>query len=143
MPSRVGLSGKTRVSFGFICFYLFMAVTTWNIFSTPMVNREGVITDIQDRVLVVRADTGEMYNIDTETSYTATKRVGDSIEFTTRGDTVYDRMRAEGEQTNRQTLKSLWLMAEGIMMMLTMVIIYAWPYGEYNTRAIYHNMDTE
>lgn len=130
------VSTKRRVAIRAIIGYViaFGIVT----FGTSFEQVEGTVNDISNDTLIVEATTGNEYAIKNDNVYTQSKKVGDSIDLKVKGGRAYDKVRGEGEELNEQGTRTIMGIGVGIMAIVTLLVIYGWPFGNEYTEVVYH-----
>lgn len=99
---------------------------------------DGKVLGITEDTLTGEASTGQEYTIYKDNQYTKSKKVGDSIDLKIKGEEVYDKVRGEGEELNERTVRTMLSIGTGVLGIITLLIIYGWPYGNEYTEVIYH-----
>lgn len=99
---------------------------------------EGTVKDISNDTLIVEATTGNEYAIKNDNVYTQSKKIGDSIDLKVKGGRAYDKVRGEGEELNAQGTRKFMSIGVGLLAIVTLLVIYGWPFGNEYTEVVYH-----
>lgn len=131
------LSTKTKVAITAIVMYVIAFLCVMN--TGTISCEQGIVKATSEDILVVHANTGEDYMIENSNRYTQYKKVGDSIEFgVDRANKAYDKVSVEGMRINQETTRFMYGMGIGVLGIITMLCIFAFPFGETCKEAIYY-----
>lgn len=128
-------SPKAKTALAFLIIYTLMMCAVVSDKALDIV--DGVVSEIAPETVIVQADSKE-YMVKRDTPYVISKKIGDSIELALQDGQVYDKSEIENVKRTNKLTRNMYIIGIGIMGILTMLIIMAWPTGGTYTIKVHH-----